>query len=184
MTPEERISLYQQTFSSDGGNSVIGRAQIAYILDALSSNSQPMELDEFDLREIAWGFESLGLEAARSGASDESLMALFDKSFKLRASLFSTRDQLSIFDLWMFIASGIASQNQPQLREMLAEMNWHNYFGDAPERWDERVLWECTRALFHLTRKLSGWDDIDLALGSLQSLVELQTQFEPPSLSG
>lgn len=156
MTPEERINLYQQTFSSDGGDAVIGCAQIAYILDTLNSSSPPLELDEFDLREIAWGFESLGLDIARSEASEESLIVLFDKSFKLRASLFATHDRLSIPDLWMFIASGIASQNQPQLREMLAEIDWHSYFGDPPARWDERVLWECTRALFHLTRKLNG----------------------------
>ena len=183
MTPEERIELYQSTFSSSGGDVVVGRAQIAYILDALNSSSPPLTLADIDPREVAWGFESLGLEAARSGASDESLMDLFDKSFKLRASAFATREQLSIPDLWMFIASGIASQNQPQLREMLAEIDWDRYFEVVPQRWDERVLWECTRALFHLTRKLGGWEDVDLALSSLQTLVELQAQFEPPALA-
>ena len=162
---------------------MIGRAQISYILDALSGSSPPIELDALDLKEIAWGFESLGLDAARSEAAEDSLILLFDKSFKLRASLYAARDRLTIPDLWMFIASGIASQNQPQLREILAEIDWNRYFGGAPSNWDERVLWECTRALFHLTRKLDGWDDVDLALDSLRNLTELQAQFEPPIVS-
>ena len=75
MTPEERMQLYAETFSSDGGDAVIGRARIAYIFDALGRESPTLDFDQVDLREIAWSFESMGLEAARSGSSERYLMA-------------------------------------------------------------------------------------------------------------
>ena len=35
MTLEERIQIYERAFSSDGGDAVLGRAHIAYIIEAI-----------------------------------------------------------------------------------------------------------------------------------------------------
>ena len=37
MTLEERIRIYEQAFSSDGGDAVLGRAHIAYIIEAITN---------------------------------------------------------------------------------------------------------------------------------------------------
>src|SRR5262249_34066844 len=125
MTPDERITMHQEIFASEGGDSVVGRAQIPYVMDALGvPAARQAALDEVDLRELAWGFESLGLESARSDVPEDSLIPVFDYAFKMRSSLFVSGERHDIIDMWMLIASGIASQNQPQLREMLAEIEW------------------------------------------------------------
>ena len=37
MTLEERIQIYERAFSSDGGDAVLGRAHIAYIIEAITN---------------------------------------------------------------------------------------------------------------------------------------------------
>ena len=182
MTLEERIQIYERAFSSDGGDAVLGRAHIAYIIEAITNERTAVESDGVDLRDVAKSFESLGIEAARAGTSEEILMPLFDKAYRLRASMLVAGESLTLSDLWMLIASGVASQNQPQLREVLSEVDWSGTFGSAPDGWADRVLWESSRAVFYLTRKQSGWADIDAALNALRDLVELQRQLEPESL--
>lgn len=182
MTLEERIRIYEQAFSSDGGDAVLGRAHIAYIIEAITNEQTAVESDGVDLREVAKSFESLGIEAARGGTSEEILIPLFDKAFRLRASMLVAGETLTLSELWMLIASGITSQNQPQLREVLSEIDWSDKFGGAPADWADRVLWESSRSVFYLTRKQGGWVDIDAALDALRTLVELQRQLEPESL--
>ena len=181
MTLEERIQIYEQAFSSDGGDAVLGRAHIAYIIEAITNEQTTVESDGVDLREVARSFESLGIEAARAGTPEEILMPLFDKAYRLRASMLVAGESLTLSELWMLIASGVASQNQPQLREVLSEVDWSDSFGQAPDGWADRVLWESSRAVFYLARKQSGWADIDAALNALRDLVELQRQLEPES---
>jgi hypothetical protein len=183
MRLEERIRIYERAFSSDGGDAVLGRAHIAYIIEAITHEPTAVDSDGVDLRDVARSFESLGIEAARAEIADEILMPLFDKAYRLRASMLVAGESLSLSELWMLIASGVASQNQPQLREVLSEVDWSDTFGQAPDEWADRVLWESSRAVFYLTRKQSGWADIDAALNALRDLVELQRQLEPESLS-
>src|ERR1700733_323018 len=159
MTLEERIQIYERAFSSDGGDAVLGRAHIAYIIEAITNEQVPVESDGIDLREVAKSFESLGIEAARGDTPEETLIPLFDKAYRLRASMLVAGEGLTFSELWMLIASGVASQNQPQLREVLGELDWSNTFGQEPDGWADRVLWESSRAVFYLTRKQSGWID-------------------------
>ncbi|WP_326636352.1 DEAD/DEAH box helicase [Nonomuraea fuscirosea] len=183
MTLERRISLYESAFAEDGGDALIGRAQISYIVEALTGKSEPIETDGIDLRDVAWSFESLGVEASRSGFPERQLIGIFEKAFRIRSSLLAAEDSMTLTDVWLLIASGLASQNQPQVRETLGEIDWPGRFGDAPTQWDQRVLWESTRALFHLTRKRGGWEDIDIALRALKDLVLLQREQEPDLLA-
>jgi helicase len=178
MTSAERIGLYLEAFSFSGGDAVIGRAQIDYIVEAITDTFSASELPTHDLREIAQNLESLGVEAIRSNVSERNLVSLFDKAFQLRASLRATGEPLDLADLWMLIASGVASENQPQLREILSEIDWTASFGAAPDGWAEKVLWQSSQALFYLVRKQNGWADIDAGLLALYELVELQGQFQ------
>ncbi|GGV29939.1 hypothetical protein GCM10010182_61220 [Actinomadura cremea] len=183
MTPQERIALYREAFSSEGGDALVGNAQIAYIVEALTGKREEIDSDGIDLRDIAWSFESLAIESMRSGSSEKVLIDYFDTAFQLRASLLVSENKLSIHDLWMLIASGVSSQNQPQLRDILGDFTWTNLFGTAPASWDERVLWEASHALFCLARKKHGWEDIDEAISALNSLVELQAEYEPSAMN-
>jgi helicase len=185
MTPDERISLFLSSFTDAGGDSEVGKGLLAYIFEGLTGSvpDAPLELIEgVDLQELAWAFENMALQAVRSQASENVYRPLFDRAFQLRASSLSSGNPLTLPSLWYLIASGIVSHSQPQLRHLLDELEWADSFGGQPVAWDARVLWECSRALFHLTRKRDGWTDIDIALASLRELVQLQSEMQPEML--
>jgi hypothetical protein len=185
MTPDERVSLYLASFTEAGGDVEVGKGLLAYIFEGLTGNvpEAPQELIEgVDLQELAWGFENLALQAVRSQISESVYQPLFNRAFQLRASSLAAGDELTLPALWYLIASGIVSHNQPQLRQLLAEIEWPDRFGAEPAAWDARVLWECSRALFHLTRKRDGWADIDIALAAVRELVQLQADLQPGML--
>ena len=48
MTLEERIQIYERAFSSDGGDAVLGRAHIAYIIEAITNEQTAVESDGVD----------------------------------------------------------------------------------------------------------------------------------------
>lgn len=183
MEPLDRARSYSEAFAGLGGDAIIGHADIAYIIEALTGHfaDQP-ESSEIDLAEAAWSFESLGIDQAHRGTAERELIPIFERSFRLRASLLSQGRPPSVEDVWLLITSGVASQNQPQLREILREDYWFDLLdSDRPEEWEDLVLWRATRALYFLCRKRHGWQDLDTAVKSIRELVNAQAEREPPA---
>jgi hypothetical protein len=184
MNLDERLSLFEDAFKEEGGDDVVGGTQLNFLAATLDGITEPLAPPEgVHLAEIAWAFESLGVEARRSGASEDQLGAIFSRSFRIRSSLWATEGDRSLANLWLLVVSGIAAQRQPELRHLLMQFDWRAEFGEPPAKWDQRVLWEAARALSLLARKGDGWTDIDSALESLRGLSDLQTEAQDGYLS-
>ncbi|MET8462849.1 DEAD/DEAH box helicase [Micromonospora zamorensis] len=176
---DARATLFWEAFISFGGDNTLGEAQLAYIIEALTEQQQSDRQVDVDLGEIAWSFESLGLEHARRGINERDLIAYFSRSFQARSSMGALGQELGIEDIWLLIASGVASQNHPQLRQLLRENIWVQALEAVTvQTWEDRLLLDSTKAVYYLCRKHGGWQDIDSALAALRSLVEAQAENE------
>lgn len=185
MNLDERARLYEEVFNEMGGGEIIATTQLAYIVESLVGQRDALSAaEDIDLDELAWGFESLGIEQARAGVDEQDLIQIFGKSFQIRAGMAAQGLIDDLPKLWLLIASGVASQNQPQLREILGEFYWPQLEPSEPVAltWERRVFVEATRAVFYLTRKAGGWRDIDQALSSLHSLAGMQQEREREAL--
>lgn len=184
MNLDERIALFEGAFKEEGGDDVVGGTQLNFLAATLDGTTEPLSPPEgIHLTELAWAFESLGVEAWRSGASEDKLAPVFARSFRIRSSLWVTESDRSLSNLWLLVVSGVAAQRQPELRHLLMQFDWRDEYGDPPSRWDQRVLWEAARALSLLARKGDGWTDIDSALESLRTLSGLQAEAQDGYLS-
>lgn len=181
MKASERLALFIGAFSEEGGGDALGSAELTYLVRAINpaSTEGQGQVDDPDLDELAWAFESLGCEVFRNAEPERLLIAAFDRSFRFRASDWAQREAKSLTDIWLLTVAGTVSQRQPELRNLLAELDWQATYGDPPASWDQRVQYEATRALVYLARKAGGWRDIDEALASLRSLAALQQEFQP-----
>jgi hypothetical protein len=183
MNVNERARLYSEAFTEAGGDGVVAAAQLAYIVESLTDESGTVDQEEnLDLDELAWGFESLGIEQSRARSPEEDVIAVFDIAFKIRTGMVAEGLVVDLRTLWILMTAGVGSQNQPQLREILTEYQWAQLDAVASDSWEDVVLRESTRAVFFLTRKSRGWQDVDDALYALNRLVEMQSELEVQSL--
>lgn len=181
MSIEERIRIYRDAFDEAGGTSVLGAAELEFFAELLHAVPRVTPEDSnIDPAEVAWGFESLALNAHTERALDEELIPLYEAAYRLRASGWSRKRELSPIDLWMLIVSGLGSQRQPELRLTLQRTDLDQLLADEHELdWAERVWRHCVRSFALLARKASSWADIDMAQAALRRLAELQHQLSP-----
>ncbi len=182
MSLADRIAVYARAFEEAGGDEALGEAEKDYVSDALTGPG-PRE-GTLDLEEIAWSFETLGLESFNAEADEAHVADIFARAFRARRTLWARAEHaLSVEDAWLLVASGVLANRQPELRQLLTDLDWGLTFGEPPAPWDERLIWQSTRALVHLARKGGGWADIDTALDALNELRALQAGTEPAFLA-
>jgi hypothetical protein len=174
---DERMALYTHAFDDQGGAEVLAEARLSYLLHAFEQHSEPEpESDEIDLEDVAWTFESLGIQALRNGATEAQVIAVFERAFRFRMRRWTDDVPHSLPNLWMLTLSGLLAQRQPELRHLLMRLDLDAALGPAPDDWGDRVLWEAVRAFLLLARKDGGWRDVDEALEALRSLSNLQKE--------
>jgi hypothetical protein len=175
MTVDERIAIYESAFADADGDLAIGEAERSYLAEALTGLAGGES--DVDLEEVAWAFESLGVQALSADLPEARVASVFDRAFRSRRALWALSARTTtVEDAWLLVASGTLANRQPELRRLLDELDWDATFGDPPDRWDERVFWQSARALLHLARKANGWEDVHRALESLRELGELQEE--------
>ncbi|HVX32152.1 MAG TPA: DEAD/DEAH box helicase [Solirubrobacterales bacterium] len=173
MTAADRIDAYVQAFDSQGGDRVLGRAELAFFSELLDAAPRsPLERDEIDANEVAWGFESLAL-ASQGETSDDEIIRLFDTAFRVRASTWKHDEAPRPIDLWMLVVSGLCAQKQPELRLTLQRTDLDLPVpGDAS--WSERLWIGCVRSFALSARKASSWEDIEESFAAVEALAREQ----------
>lgn len=180
MKLEDRIPLYRRAFDQVGGDDVMGAAQLHFFAELLAADPRGADVpDDVDGREIAWGFESLALEAASARMPEEQVIDLFAEAFRIRAAGWRRDATPAPIDLWMLIVSGLGAQRQPELRLTLQRTDLDVIVREASEDWSEQVWRHCVRSLALLARKANSWADVQEAYASLRRLAELQKQHDP-----
>src|SRR5262245_7653495 len=117
MTIDERISLYEEAFVEAEGDGTLGAAERAYVTEALTGAAGGDTTA--DLEEIAWAFESLGVQALEADLSETSVAAVFDRAFRARRTAWALRARaITVEDAWLLAISGTLAQRQPELRQL------------------------------------------------------------------
>ncbi len=72
--------------------------------------------------------------------------------------------------------TGLLSDKSSEIRLELNKFDLQHDF--QPENWAEKVRYSCFLALIFLCRKKNGWEDIERALGRIDQLKQLQSEYE------
>jgi hypothetical protein len=72
--------------------------------------------------------------------------------------------------------TGLLSDRSSEVRLELKKFNLHRDF--EPRNWAEKVRFSCFLAFTYLCRKQNGWEDVDRALNYIDTLKDLQSEYE------
>ncbi|MFF4790765.1 DEAD/DEAH box helicase [Streptomyces sp. NPDC001276] len=176
----DRNQIFVDAFLSEGGDDFVGSSRLSYLAQFLEAATQETEeLDSESIDEIAWSFESLAINAARSDSDESRIADLAQRAFHLRAAKWSTLPNVSLYELWMLVVSGTLAQRQPELRLLLSGDNFRTAVRlEEHHDWSEKVWSSCVIALGMLARKSRSWEDVEEGIGHLTRLSSLQRDAE------
>jgi hypothetical protein len=164
----------------EGGDEIVGTSRLSYLahfLDAVTLETAGLDAESID--EIAWSFESLAVTASRTDENEARVAELAQRAFHLRAARLASEEAISLYELWMLIASGTLSQKQPELRLLLSrERVLSDMAQSDDESWADRVWATAVTSLGMLARKSRSWDDVDEGIRHLTDLSSLQREAE------